>query len=140
MQQPEHWTLNFASPHTSVQAEYWVGNGFVSVKRNENNLMGTLSNLHKGEGVGIGWVLLVDTLAGSIILFSLTGVLLWSQINRRRVVGATIGLTSLTLMIFLRCEQYKSARLRYARTQTTKGLPNARSYSRSWLIWLASST
>jgi hypothetical protein len=45
------------------------------------------------------WILLADTLAGSIILLSLTGVILWTQLNRRRMIGFGIGLTSLTLLI-----------------------------------------
>jgi hypothetical protein len=101
LKQPERWSVTFNSPRTNLQAEYWVGNSFVTVKRNDNNVFGTLSNLHKGTGVGLGWILLADTLAGSIILLSLTGVLLWSQLNRRRLIGTGIGLTSLTLMIFL---------------------------------------
>jgi hypothetical protein len=58
-----------------------------------------LNNLHKGNGVGIPWILFVDTLAGSIILLSLTGVVLWTQLNRRRMIGFGIVLTSLMLVI-----------------------------------------
>ncbi|HWU69276.1 MAG TPA: PepSY-associated TM helix domain-containing protein, partial [Stenotrophobium sp.] len=59
------------------------------------------TSLHKGVGMGVGWVLLVDTLAGSIILLSLSGVVLWTQLNRRRLLGAGIGLASLGLMASL---------------------------------------
>jgi hypothetical protein len=38
----------------------------------------------------VGWVLLIDTLAGSIILLSLTGVLLWTELNKRRTVGLVL--------------------------------------------------
>jgi hypothetical protein len=73
-----------------VQAEYWVGNGYVSVKRTRNSLLATLNNLHKGVGLSVGWVLLIDTIAGSLILLSLTGVLLWTELNKRRVVGVVL--------------------------------------------------
>jgi hypothetical protein len=99
LKQPERWSITFTAPRNNLQAEYWVGNNFVTVKRNDNNLFGTLNNLHKGVGVGIGWILLADTLAGSIILLSLTGVVMWTQLNRRRLIGSAIGVTSLTLMI-----------------------------------------
>jgi hypothetical protein len=99
LRQPARWSAIFSSPRMNMQAEYWVGNSFVSVKRTENNLFATLNNLHKGTGVGIGWILLADTLAGSIILLSLTGVVLWTMLNRRRIIGASIGLTSLALAI-----------------------------------------
>jgi hypothetical protein len=81
-----------------VQFEYWVGNNYLTVKRNDNNVFATLSNLHKGVGMSVGWILLVDTLAGSIILLSLTGVLLWALTNRKRVVGAVIGAVSVATL------------------------------------------
>jgi hypothetical protein len=95
LSQPERWSGAFTGPHSGVQFEYWVGNSFVTVKRNENNVFATLSNLHKGTGMGIGWILLVDTLAGSIILLSLTGVLLWALMSKKRLVGTAIGSVSL---------------------------------------------
>ena len=99
LQQPARWSAAFSSPGANVQAEYWLGNNFVSVKRSDNNLFATLNNLHKGNGAGIGWILLADSLAGSIILLSLSGVLLWTLLNRRRMLGAGIGLVSLALAL-----------------------------------------
>jgi hypothetical protein len=101
VKQPARWSAIFSSPRSNIQVEYWVGNNFVSLKRNENNLAATLNNLHKGTGVGVGWILLADTLAGSIILLSITGIVLWISLNRRRAVGAAIGLTSLIAMVGL---------------------------------------
>jgi hypothetical protein len=90
VEQPEHWQLGLVGPRHSVQAEYWVGNGYVSVKRTANTLLGTLTNLHRGVGLGVGWILLMDTIAGSLILLSLTGVLLWTELNKRRTVGVAL--------------------------------------------------
>lgn len=72
--QPEHWTLNFGGPHATIQAETWSGNHSVSVRRIDNGPIGTLMNLHKDVGMPIAWILLVDTLAGSLILLSLSGL------------------------------------------------------------------
>lgn len=99
--QPAHWMMGFVTPRSSVQVDYWVGNPTVTLKRGENNVFATLNNLHKGVGLGIGWVLLADTLAGSIILLSLTGVVLWTGLNKRRTVGAVIGVGSLVTTIVL---------------------------------------
>lgn len=93
--QPARWSASFTSPTGNVQAEYWVGNNYVTVKRADNNFFATLTNLHKGVGMSVGWILLVDTLAGSIILLSLSGVALWALTNRRRYVGIIIGTLSL---------------------------------------------
>jgi hypothetical protein len=96
--QPGRWSGAFTTPGAGVQFEYWVGNNYLTVKRNDNNVFATLSNLHKGVGMSVGWILLVDTLAGSIILLSLTGVLLWALTNRKRVVGAVIGAVSVATL------------------------------------------
>lgn len=101
VKQPAHWLVNFTSPSLNLQADYWVGNTFVTLKRSENNVFATLNNLHKGSGLGMGWVILVDTLAGSIIFLSVTGVILWSQLNRRRLIGAAIVTTSFVLTVIL---------------------------------------
>jgi len=95
--QPAHWTLMFATPREIVQADWWVGNGYVSVRRSANNVWATLMNLHKGVGMGVGWILLVDTLAGSIILLSLSGLLLWTRLDRRRLFG--FGITAACLAL-----------------------------------------
>ena len=47
--------------------------------------------------MSVGWILLVDTLAGSIILLSLSGVVLWALTNRKRTVGIAIASVSLLL-------------------------------------------
>jgi hypothetical protein len=52
-----------------------------------HGLMGTLTNLHKGTGLSVSWVLLVDTLAGSVMLLSLYGLCSWMSTQRRRTVG-----------------------------------------------------
>ncbi len=101
LKQPEHWMITFASPKMNVQADYWVGNNVVNVKRADANFFAVLNNLHKGTGMGVGWVLLADTMAGSILLLSLTGVILWTQLNRRRLVGVAIMGVSLTTMLLL---------------------------------------
>lgn len=97
--QPEFWQVAISGPSQNVQAEYWVGNSYVSVKRMQNSFLATLTNLHKGVGLSIGWVLLVDTLAGSLILLSLTGVLLWTELNKRRTVGAVLVLGSISAAV-----------------------------------------
>jgi uncharacterized protein len=97
--QPEFWQVVIASPSQNVQAEYWVGNGYVSVKRSENSFLGTMNNLHKGVGLSVGWVLLIDTIAGSLILLSLTGVLLWTELNKRRTVGVVLVLASIVAAV-----------------------------------------
>jgi hypothetical protein len=102
--QPAHWQGSLTTARMNVQADWWVGNDFITLKRSDNNFFAVLGNLHKGVGLGLAWVLLVDTLAGSIILLSITGVILWTQLNRRRLLGAAIGIAGLVLTLALSFE------------------------------------
>ncbi|CAJ0803586.1 hypothetical protein LMG18090_04470 [Ralstonia mannitolilytica] len=96
LMQPEQWTFNFGSATTQIQAEYWAGNRSVAIRQTDNGFLGTLMNLHKGVGMTVPWILLVDTLAGCLIFLSISGLWLWVMTTKRRTVGWTIfGLGSL---------------------------------------------
>jgi hypothetical protein len=88
--QPERWTLAFGGPDKVIQVEYWVGNKSVGMRTTENGVIATLTNLHKGVGMPVPWILLIDSLAGSLIFLSLSGAILWWETNRRRLVGLAI--------------------------------------------------
>jgi len=90
LMQPERWMFTFGGPNHVMQAEYWAGNKSVSVRTTSNGVIATLTNLHKGVGMPIPWILLIDTLAGSLIFLSISGVILWWETNRRRGLGLTI--------------------------------------------------
>ena len=90
LMQPERWMFNFGGPNHVVQVEYFAGNKSASVRTTENGFFATLTNLHKGVGMPIPWILLIDTLAGSLIFLSVSGVILWWETNRRRRLGLTI--------------------------------------------------
>ncbi len=100
--QPARWTFNFGGPHAMVQAEYWAGNRSVAVTSTSNGFIATLTNMHKGTGMSVPWILLVDTLAGSLIFLSISGVILWVQTNRRRTVGfSLLGLSVLVYAVIV---------------------------------------
>ena len=67
-----------------IQVEYWVGNKSASVRTTQNGFIATLTNLHKGTTMPVPWILLIDTLAGSLIFLSISGVILWWETHRRR--------------------------------------------------------
>ncbi|AOB33880.1 peptidase [Bordetella sp. H567] len=99
--QPERWQLNFRSPSMTVQAEYWAGAAQVNVRRMEPGLLATLENLHRANGVTAAWVLIADTIAGGMVLLSITGVLLWTGLNRRRTIGVAILAVSIAATLVL---------------------------------------
>lgn len=100
VQQPALWKVDFHTPQYSVTAEYWVGNQFVSVKRQDANNFAFLSRLHKGVGMNVGWILLIDSFAGALIMLCITGTLLWTKMRRSRLVlaGLTTGSIGLAFM------------------------------------------
>ncbi len=101
LMQPERWSFSFGGPNATILVDAWVGNRSVSVRRTDNGFLGTLQNLHKGTGMTVPWILLVDTLAGSMIFLSLSGVLLWALTSRRRMVGTLIFMLSAASMLGL---------------------------------------
>lgn len=90
LQQPARWLIGLGGPDRVIQAEYWVGNRSVGLRTTENGFIATLTNLHKGTAMPVPWILLVDTVAGSLIFLSVSGALLWWMTNRRRRLGLAI--------------------------------------------------
>lgn len=87
VQQPERWNITLARPERAVTAEYFVGNRFVKLDQLDATPIGTLTRLHTSTGVNAFWVLLADTIAGSLILLSITGLLLWTQLHTVRSIA-----------------------------------------------------
>lgn len=87
---PAEWSVMLSRPDFSLSANYSDGNRFAEVRRVEQNAWGVLTNLHKGVGGGVGWILLADTLAGALITLCVTGFLLWSKLHGPRL--AALGL------------------------------------------------
>lgn len=88
VRQPERWLIGMHSPQRGVAVEFFVGNRFVKVDRQDATPIGTLTRLHMSTGANAFWVLLSDTIAGSFILLSITGLLLWTQLHTVRTAAA----------------------------------------------------
>jgi hypothetical protein len=99
--QPERWSFNLGGPSKVFQVEYWVGNKSASVRTTDNGFIATLTNLHKGVGMPVPWILLIDTLAGSLIFLSVSGAILWWETNRRRRLGMAIFGTAIAVTVGL---------------------------------------
>jgi uncharacterized protein len=98
--QPERWTVALHSPQRAVTAEYFVGNRLVKLDHLDATPIGTLTRLHMSVGVSAFWVLLADTIAGSLILLSLTGLLLWTQLHTIRSIAVLTSVTALTAAVW----------------------------------------
>lgn len=95
LSQPERWNFSLQSPQRGVNAEYYVGNRFVKLDHTDATPIGTLTRLHMAIGVSAFWVLLSDTIASSLILLSITGLLLWTQLHAVRTVAVLVSIGAL---------------------------------------------
>lgn len=93
--QPERWTISLQRPGQGINAEYFVGNRFVRLDQVDATPIGTLTRLHMSVGVSAFWVLLSDTIAGSLILLSITGLLLWTQLHTVRTIAVLTSIGAL---------------------------------------------
>lgn len=98
--QPAHWTILLNRPGEGVTAEYFVGNRYVQLNQLDATPIGTLTRLHKSVGVSAFWVLLADTIAGSLILLSITGLLLWTQLHTVRSIAVLTSAGALLAGVF----------------------------------------
>ncbi len=103
IRQPGRWRVDFHSPRVSYRAEYWEGNAFVSVKRQEANPFEFITRLHKGVGMGVAWILLTDTLACGLVFLSLTGLWMWANMPGIRITigGLVLSSSGLILVVVL---------------------------------------
>jgi hypothetical protein len=93
--QPERWSVSLQTPQRGVSAEYFIGNRFVKLDHTDATPIGTLTRLHMSVGVSAFWVLLADSIAGSLILLSITGLLLWTQLRAMHTAAVTTSVGAL---------------------------------------------
>jgi uncharacterized protein len=84
------WSLQFTHSNGRIMVAYIPGSTSVAVRQDATNALGFVKNLHKGTGVGLAWVLFMDSIAGALIAMSLTGFLLWSRLHGSRLLAGVI--------------------------------------------------
>ena len=90
VRQPERWELGFDHPQRQARVEYFAGNAFARIEKYDASAIGTLTRLHMSTGVDAFWVLLMDTIAASLMLLALSGTVLWTQLRGSRIAFASI--------------------------------------------------
>jgi hypothetical protein len=90
MDQAEFWVVTLATPKFSVSARHVPGSGLVELETQDATRWGLLMRLHTGNGASAAWILIVDTVAGAVILLTLSGVLLWTKLRLPRLAGAAV--------------------------------------------------
>lgn len=93
--EPALWSQQFMHSNGRVTVEYIPGANTASVRQDANTILGSMKNLHKGHGVGLAWILFMDSIAGALIGMSLTGFLLWTRLHGGRLVAGGIVMASI---------------------------------------------
>jgi len=102
VRQPERWELNFTHPQRQAKVEYIAGNSYAKIEKYDATAIGTLMRLHQSTGVSAFWVLLMDSIAVSLMVLSLTGTILWTQLRGSRIAfaGVLLGAPVTALALF----------------------------------------
>jgi len=100
VEQPERWTFNWQSPQRAVSAEYFVGNRFLKVETQDATPLGLLMRLHQAAGVSAFWVLLADTIAGGMMVLSITGLLMWTRLHTMRLATVVVACGALLASVW----------------------------------------
>lgn len=92
-------TLRIVFRRPGLRAEASVGraDGRVTMTTEERGTAALLTDLHKGASAGNGWKWVIDGTSILLVLGSLTGLILWISLPRRRALGIvalTVGLVS----------------------------------------------
>ena len=74
--------------------EFWPRSGAASARRSSASWWGVIQNFHRANGTGVAWVLLSDTIGSALIALCLTGVLLWTELEKRKLIGLGIAFAS----------------------------------------------
>jgi hypothetical protein len=94
LEQAESWSVSLATSKFTVSAKHFPGTGLVELETQDATRWGLLMRLHTGSGASAAWVLIVDTVAGALVLLTLSGVLLWTRLRTPRLAGAAVLLTA----------------------------------------------
>ena len=96
VEQPRRFEAYYASASEAVDISYVNGNAYIDVEHTDRGILSTLNRLHLATASGVVWVLIIDAFSGALVVFSITGLLLWSRLTGPRLLA--IGLASSMLL------------------------------------------
>jgi len=94
---PESLRIVFKRPALRAEATVRLSDGHVEIGTEERGVSALLTDLHKGASAGESWKWVIDGTSVLLVLGSLTGLILWISLPRRRALGLlalTAGLLS----------------------------------------------
>lgn len=83
----EQWSIVMAGHARFIRATYMPGNKVVQLEQTQAGFIGALERMHKSEAGDAPWILLADAFAGSLVFLTLSGILLWTQLDGKRLLA-----------------------------------------------------
>lgn len=83
----ERTVVNFTGPGRSMEFTVHQPTGDARVRIETRNALAKLGDLHKGKYTGTAWPLVIDATAIFLMLVTLSGVVLWLSLAKRRTLG-----------------------------------------------------
>ncbi|MCG7488448.1 PepSY-associated TM helix domain-containing protein [Vibrio sp. Of14-4] len=87
---PPVWSLSKVGLNGSLRVYYVPETLVVRVKQQDPNFWAFMNRLHRGMGTGISWQFFGDLAALSLILFSLTGLFMWTKLHGTSRAGVAL--------------------------------------------------
>ena len=86
-QQDDQTTVQFAAPGRTTEFTITRPTGDTQVHEELRNLLALMADLHRGKHTGPWWKWIIDAAAVSLFLASLTGLILFFTLPKRRKLG-----------------------------------------------------
>lgn len=97
----EKWMVTLPGHARFLKATYVPGGRVVDLEVGRTGFIGAMERLHKAEAGDAPWILLADAFAGSLVFLTLSGILLWTQLDGKRILATGLvagGLLALVLV------------------------------------------
>ena len=97
---PARWTFTGGNARIATQAEYSEGNASLTLRTTRQSPLAMMLRLHKGVGGGVGWILLTDSFALSMVALGISGLLMWARGRKlRQIVFSAVGAAIATVLV-----------------------------------------
>jgi len=93
------WTVSYGGHAHSARATYRPGNRTVDLEQKAASFVEALKRMHKAESGDVAWILVTDAFAGSLILLTLSGLLLWTRLAGPRLLAVGLGAGGLAVLV-----------------------------------------
>ena len=98
--QPPKWNFSGGTAADSWQLEYAPGSDAAELKRSQQTFLAAINRLHKAIGGGIGWRVLADSFAISMVLLGLSGLWMWARARSyRQMVLSVFGASTVVFLL-----------------------------------------